>query len=704
MKIYSMTATFGKLDHATLELKPGLNVIHAPNEWGKSTWCAFLAAMLYGIDTRERSKQGSLADKEHYAPWSGSPMSGRMNIRWKDRDITIERRTKGRSVMGDFKAYETESGLPVPELSAANCGQMLLGVEKEVFLRAGFLRLTDLPVTQDEALRRRLNALVTTGDESGAADKLGQKLRDLKNRCRFNRTGLLPQAEARRAELIRKIGDLESHREQSVRISQRQKELENHIAKLENHKATLAYEAAQENAGRVEQAVLAKDRAYSELERLEGQCAQLPDQRRLEQQLKALEELQQSWEALQMDSQLLPQQPIQPEAPGVFRGMSPAEAVKTVENDTIRYRSGSKAPLPLLILSVLGIVGAVVLLALSQGWLAIIPGVVAVLALSIGLGISGKDRRQRQEIARKYGSEAPEDWRYLAQKYEQDWRRYGEELTSYRKTAEEMHSRRNELVGKIREATGGRLPKQAVAELREKIALWDRRGDAAREYQRLTGHAQTLQAMTKPVDPPRYPDELTWSAQETARLLADAQYEQRQLQMQLGQSMGQMAGLGAEESLRQELEQVNRRIRELEDMYAALTTAQETLNKAAAELQRRFAPKIADRARELFTGLTGHRYDRLTMAQDMSLQIGAQGEDTLRDSLWRSDGTVDQLYLALRLAVAEELTPEAPLVLDDALVRFDDIRLERAMEILKTAAQNKQVILFTCQGRETQYE
>ena len=53
MKIYSMTATFGKLEHATLTLKPGLNVIHAPNEWGKSTWCAFIAAMLYGIDTRE---------------------------------------------------------------------------------------------------------------------------------------------------------------------------------------------------------------------------------------------------------------------------------------------------------------------------------------------------------------------------------------------------------------------------------------------------------------------------------------------------------------------------------------------------------------------------------------------------------------------------------------------------------------------------
>ena len=36
-----MTATFGKLENNTLTLMPGLNIIEAPNEWGKSTWCAF---------------------------------------------------------------------------------------------------------------------------------------------------------------------------------------------------------------------------------------------------------------------------------------------------------------------------------------------------------------------------------------------------------------------------------------------------------------------------------------------------------------------------------------------------------------------------------------------------------------------------------------------------------------------------------------
>ena len=99
-----------------------------------------------------------------------------MDLNWNGRDITIERRTKGRIPMGEFYAYETNTGLAVPELTAENCGQQLLGVEKEVFTRSGFLRFSDLPVTEDEQLRSRLNALVTTGDESGNAELLERKL------------------------------------------------------------------------------------------------------------------------------------------------------------------------------------------------------------------------------------------------------------------------------------------------------------------------------------------------------------------------------------------------------------------------------------------------------------------------------------------------------------------------------------------------
>ena len=254
MKIYSMTATFGKLEHATLNLNGGLNIIHAPNEWGKSTWCAFLTNMLYGIDTRARAKGTELPDKERYAPWSGAAMSGRIDLNWDGRDITIERRTKGRIPFGEFRAYETATGIDVPELTATNCGEMLLGVERNVFVRAGFLKLSDLPVTQDDALRRRLNNLVTTGDESGAGDQLGSKLKDLKNKCRHNQTGLLPQAERERDQLLHQQDALYELQKRSGIIQNRQQELSAHIAALENHKAALLYEASLSDARQVAQA------------------------------------------------------------------------------------------------------------------------------------------------------------------------------------------------------------------------------------------------------------------------------------------------------------------------------------------------------------------------------------------------------------------------------------------------------------------
>ena len=276
MKIESMTATFGKLEGQTLKLKPGMNVITAPNEWGKSTWCAFLLAMLYGMDTKAKSTKGNLADKEHYAPWSGSPMSGRMEILWEGRRITLERTTRGRIPMGEFRAWETESGLAVPELTAANCGERLLGVERSVFRRAGFIRLNDLPVTQDEALRRRLNALVTTGDESGDAALLQKGLRELKNRCRYNRSGLLPQAQQERNALLDKLDALRQAQDECQSIAEKIEKNAAEQSALQNHEAFLAYQNALRDQERVNAAARAQEEAQRRLDAAEEACRDLP--------------------------------------------------------------------------------------------------------------------------------------------------------------------------------------------------------------------------------------------------------------------------------------------------------------------------------------------------------------------------------------------------------------------------------------------
>lgn len=65
MHILEMQAAYGRLRGDSLRLEPGLNLIYAPNESGKSTWCSFIRTMLYGLPTRQ---SGPLADQEPLRP------------------------------------------------------------------------------------------------------------------------------------------------------------------------------------------------------------------------------------------------------------------------------------------------------------------------------------------------------------------------------------------------------------------------------------------------------------------------------------------------------------------------------------------------------------------------------------------------------------------------------------------------------------
>ena len=710
MKIYSMTATFGKLENQTLNLQPGLNIIHRPNEWGKSTWCSFLAIMLYGLETRAKNTKTALADKERYAPWSGAAMAGRMDVHWQGRDITIERYTKGRTPMGEFKAYETQTGLPVPELTAANCGEKLLGVERSVFMRAGFLRLSDLPVTQDESLRRRLNALVTTGDESSDGDRLAQSLKGMKNKVRYNRSGLLPQAEAEQNQIEQKLTELRYLAEQTKKAAGRQQELETHIAALENHKAWLAYHTAEENRSRVATAKAAAEHAAQQVALLQQECETLPDAAQAEKNLETLKALQQRQLTAQMDAGMLPPLPQEPPAPMCFYGLDGAEARQQVQADILEFEmltAPQKKSFPLWAFGIPAAIIGIVLLVL-QLW---IPGG-ALLAVGAALlfaqvmqsSKAGKIREERlskaETICSRYGGGESRDWRAAAELFAQRQEDYRRELEACRVQRQRMEANSQQLKQDILQATEGRgLP--AAMEWWEHVL--DRHAaleDALRNHRQMAGHAQALQAVAQTVPKPELADPLLLDEAQTDSQLYNARFELKQKQTQQAQYQGRMETLGSEKALELELQKITDRIDQLRRTYVALETAQEYLDRATQELQRRFAPRISKEAQRIFGKLTGGRYDRLTLSQDLSVNAGTAEETVLRSAMWRSEGTVDQLYLSLRLAVAKELTPDAPLVLDDALVRFDDVRHAAAMEVLRQEAENKQIILFTCQKRE----
>ena len=265
MKIKSMTATFGKLDNARLELGERLNLIHAPNEGGKSTWAAFWRAMLYGIDTRDRDKKNYLADKNRYQPWSGAPMAGELTVEWQGRDITIRRGPRGSVPFGSFSAVYAGTEEPVPGLTAANCGEMLTGVGLEVFTRSAFLG-GDLSLTTAPELERRIAALVSSGEEGVSFTQVQGRLKDWLNKRRVNKSvGELPRLEGELAQVRAELADLE---EVTALIAR----LEGERAGLERQHDALTAEAAAHRA-------LARRQVSSQIAQLEGQLALLEERK-----------------------------------------------------------------------------------------------------------------------------------------------------------------------------------------------------------------------------------------------------------------------------------------------------------------------------------------------------------------------------------------------------------------------------------------
>ena len=714
MIIYSMTATFGKLEHETLTFQPGLNVIERPNEWGKSTWCAFLINMLYGIDNSERvSQKNGLPDKERYRPWSGAAMSGRIDLNWNGRNITIERRTTPRAQLGDFQAYETDTGLAVTELTGANCGQMLLGVERSVFTRSGFLRLADLPVTQDEALRRRLNNLVTTGDESDAGDKLATKLKELKNKIYVNRsTGLLPQVEAEQNDLEEQLRDLQELQREILRLRELYAQKEGFLAGLQNHKAALQYAASRDSADKVAKAEAALAETQAEYQRLVQLCATLPELSTATESLETAKRLQAEQYALQEENRQAPAIPEPPMVTPCFREIPPQEAIGRARQDRETYLALQSSQTSFNSkLWIWYVIAAAVSIGLALGgvfWqpvLYIVSGIVLLAAIAFLLIFANKKNQnihvKLSAITDRYPGLSMDQWIAEAEKYLLEQEAYQNLLAIVTAQRQDLDQRLQALEAQIATFTNGDTLQMCIDHWNDVVQHRNALSQAQRDFQQAEQLVNTLRSMLKPVPKPKQEDFLTYSEGETDDLLASTAKELNDLQMKLGQYDGRAAALGQESVLRERLKAVKHRRAQLQETYDAVTLALTKLDQATSELQRRFAPRISKRAQGLFGKLTGDRYDRLTLGLDMSIQAGTSEEGSLRAASNRSDGTIDQLYLALRLAVAEELTPDAPLILDDAFVRFDDTRLAVAMDILREYAQTKQVILFTCQSRES---
>ena len=631
MIIRKLRASFGKLENEELKLHDGLNVIYAPNESGKSTWCAFICAMLYGVDSSERARSGYLPDKLRYAPWSGAPMEGSMELRAERSDITITRRTRAKGApMREFSAVYTGTALPVTELDGANAGEMLTGVSRDVFCRSAFIEQGTVAVSGSPELEKRINAIVSTGEEQTSYTEADEQLREWQRKRRFHRKGLLPELEGQMDETKRRMEELRGAGESIEHLEEKLAERQSDCARLE---------AAMTQSRRLERRRAMESLTQGRL--LLKQSSEAHDQ--------ALDELSRRREAL---------------SDSVFGGRRPQEVETQVEEDlkTLRQLKSagqSKQRIwPGALLFVLAFALAVVYGFFRQLWI-VIPSVLC-LAAAIVLILRVMSARREAESARSRRQQLLKQYRARTeQDVEARWEDY------------------QRLLFDVTEAEGRELESRELYE------------QARRDLHELEDEA--ISAL-----------DFTNGDNEAARLgreLAAARRDAEEISGRIALLNGRMSMLGDPLVLASELRLLQDEYEAVQKEYDALALAVDTLRQADEELQSRFSPALGKLASEYMAQVTGGRYADVLIDRDFSARTRTQGDSVARESEYLSAGTLDLMYLAVRLAVCELAMPEGepcPLIIDDALVNLDETRLDQAMQLLREIAKKRQVILFTC--------
>ena len=735
MKILKMRATFGKLQSAELALGEGLNVIEAPNEGGKSTWSAFLRAMLYGINTKERDRQGYLAEKNRYQPWSGAAMEGSVELLWQGRSVTLRRGPKGSTPFGRFEAVYTGTAELVPGLTGDNAGETLTGVPREVFERSAFVGQGGAAIDGAPALEARIAALASSGEEDVSYSQVERRLRDWLNRRKHNKTGLIPRLEEELADVEETL----ARQSKAFRLAQEaRRELERLQAEhrlLESERDAHLSRAMAQRRARWEAAQAALAEAQAQVDGLEAERTRHgapPDRdtlKRAQEELNALNTLHANRKLA--ESQLEEARAAEAEARAsaedpLFPGLTPDEAWERAGADAEaaggRPKTAGLYSGGILLLAV----GAVGLIAPLCGTLPLplggsLPAVLTTAGVSAALAIGGAalliaaglwKRRfaaGAAELLARYGAERPEDILGRASAYreacvvaaEAAKKREAVEqaLAGHIARDEETRRRLLELVHPFAPTVTDTF---GVSAALSRALNLDERLSTARV--KLEGARTLADSLPRPEEVSGGTDvEPRFDPAETAARLSAAEGELSRLRSGLAMAQGELNTLGDREALQTRREAIQEELDRRRAEYDALGAALAALERAHSGLQARFSPALNRRAGELLAELTGGKYDKVALTQQF--EALAEERDGLqpRRALTLSQGTADQLYLAVRLAVCELVLPAeepCPLVLDDALANFDDGRCALALEALARLGEERQILLFTCHSRE----
>ena len=658
---------FGKLNNHKITFADGVNLIYGENESGKSTLCEFILSAFYGLPNESKKVSDDITPRKKYRPWIGDAFGGRVYFTDDEgRKLVIERSFKGtkrgdKAILRDAKTWDELD-------NSDDIGEKLFGMSREAFLKTLYVKSfgADSLKSDDGEIMSRLSNMETSGEEDLSYSKIinamEKEIFSLKTKTgRGGKISMLQDKETSLKQelslskmtygaLARDEETVQSLKAQAVKMEKEAEELEkkyelavSHEKYLQKQKIAETREVIEKRIASAKEKLAQKDEMIKNLDKKQEITVSADEISRA----RALET-----KKLIAEEKLL-------------------EAKREVP-EKLRPVLDETKIIPGLFGFVIFIVGFFL-----KSYIMYISGIlVAVVGILICLLINIKKRKDDEKKREEY-YRLKHDVDKINDELDSILKPYGlgtfDELSALFTNTKSIQEKEAELMAEYNECKaeiemlGRSIPEAADAEeiSQETIEYSGETSD------NLYARINQLRAESRQMSQKASELDLR-IAHETAEIRKEADV------------LSELAG-------------VTQEIAALDKRHTALTKAAEWLMKAHEEIKNNFAPRLNEKTSQYLSCLTHEKYTDVRTNDSFSLNLKSPGGEIV-EAGYMSRGTYDLLYIALRFAAMNVITDGKipPVILDDAFSQLDDTRLLAALDLIKTAPEFSQVILFTC--------
>ena len=686
---------YGNLENKEINLDKKINIIHGANESGKSTMLSYIVNSFYGISKTKDGKD--ISDYDKYKPWNNNEFSGRISYEL-DNGEQYE-------VFRDFnkknpKIYNKnlEDITDKFEIDKKEGSKFFLeqtGIDKQMYTSTVVsmqeeVRLDD---KNQNMLVQKIANLAGTGEDNVSYKKALTKLQNkIRDEIGTNKTSQKPinilnnQIE----EINKKIEEIKPNINKKYEIDN-QKDLINENLKNLEIKKEILEEINKKNQNKLDYLKeknikeISKKDNEEHIEKLKKEANTVKEeQMKVE---KTVNDLNKKLEENKVEQSRIEQE--------LNKENEQTENIENSKN--IKSSKNTIYIIFLIVFIALGILGVALLknylVTIVFGILALID-IILLITKKIKVNRIIKEENKLSETKKKeHIRDLEEEKEYILKEID----KISKELKEEEANQKEIASKNSMLQGQIilLEKTNTSLENE-LNFIKEKLENLQSNNEEEllAQYNGKMDREKLLQIINSTDIEPQLKNVETQINNEKIKLKG-LEIEENTVIPQID------AMVELEETLQAKKEEYNN----LKNQEDIINITIENLEQAYEEMKTTITPKFTENLSKNIEEISNGKYSKVTINDESGMVVeNNRGEYINANNL--STGTIDQLYLSLRLSMIEDLSKESlPIILDETFAYFDNTRLENAIKYLIKLTQgenikNHQVIIFTCTNRE----